>query len=283
MDFANHMKSERFLIVHADDYGMCHTTNRAIMQLLDEGAVTSTTLMVNCPWSLEAAAAAAKSKYDVGVHLTLTSEWDRYKWGPVCHSSDVGSLVNELGHFPAASEPVVQSDPEQIRRELVAQIETALRMGVDPTHLDNHMGSLRPFMELYVDLCGMYRLPFRFRKNPQNRIGNEEEIARKADRSGILYPNEIVALPFYLEDGDDYAVTKQRAVDLLKGLKPGVTELVFHPSLDTEELKAITDTWQARRYEFDVFRDPEVQQVIRQEEIRLIGWRELRELQRQAG
>ena len=101
-----------------------------------------------------------------------------------------------------------------------------------------------------------------------------------ADSKGIVYPDYVVALPFTFEQDITYKQSKQNAINLIKNIKPGVTELLFHPSLESEELKGITDTWQARKFEFDIFRDEEVKAVIQEEGIKVIGWRELRDIQR---
>ncbi|MCS7460968.1 polysaccharide deacetylase family protein [Paenibacillus doosanensis] len=276
------LEEERCVILHADDFGMCHTTNQAILNLLEKRAITSATLMVNCPWSLEAARAAARNpRLDVGVHLTLTSEWDHYKWGPVLRNGNVDTLVDEFGHFPANTAHMAKADPEQVRSELTAQIELAIRMGVDPTHLDNHMGSLRPdHHELLVELAAQFALPIRFSPNPAHKTGKEALVARLAAERGILHPHEVLSLPFTYAETPDYDSIKQLAIRLLREMKPGLTELLFHPSLDTEELKAITGTWPIRRCEYDLFLDPDVQDVIARERLSLIGWREVRELQR---
>jgi predicted glycoside hydrolase/deacetylase ChbG (UPF0249 family) len=274
---------DRYVILHADDFGMCHATNQAIIQMLNEKAISSTTLMVNCPWSTEAAAAAVRNPgFDVGIHLTLTSEWDSYKWGPVGRKGNVDTLVNEFGLFPAEVGPVAQADPEQVRAEVFAQMETALRMGIDPTHVDNHMGACHFFMDIYLEVAAAYRLPFRFMEQPWGPVDDKgvKQIAELAKQQGVLYPDEVIALPFWYEQGEGYEDAKRNAIAVLKGLKPGVTEVLFHPSLDTDELKGITDTWPFRRYEYDLFRDPDIQAAIRSEGLKVIGWRELRDIQR---
>ncbi|MBS4218727.1 polysaccharide deacetylase family protein [Bacillus sp. FJAT-49711] len=276
-------KNERLLILHADDFGMCHATNQAIIKLLDEGSISSTTLMVNCPWSTEAANAARNNpNFDVGVHLTLTSEWDRYKWGPVNLNGNVETLVNELGYFPPNLEKVALADREQVREEIVAQIEKAIQLGVDPTHLDSHMGAYLFFMDIHIEVAAEYNLPLRFTKNPPSgfHVETMEELIQLADSKGVLYPDQVIGLPFWLNEGDGYEASRQNAIDILKSLQAGITELLFHPSYESEELKAITDTWQARQYEFDIFRDPEVKKVLKEENIKVIGWKELREMQR---
>lgn len=281
---------DRLLILNADDFGMCHSTNQAIGHLLREGAISSASIMMTCPWSLEAASIASHSYFDVGVHLTLTSEWDNYKWGPVSRGN-VDTLVNEFGHFPPDSPTVeTKADFEQVKHEIIAQIEMARRLGIDPTNLDNHMGSLqgiftgRHFMEIVIDVCAEYGLPYRFSKIPHPLFSREEDgmIVELAERKGVRIVDEIVILPFILQEGENYSSVKHNTIELLRGIKPGITEMVFHPSLDTDELKAITDTWPLRRYEFDLFQDEDMKAVIREEKIKIIGWRELSELQRNA-
>ena len=274
----------RHLIVHADDFGMCHSTNRAIIDLWERRAITSTTLMVNCPWASEAARAAVlDSALDVGVHLTSTSEWEVYKWGPVLQSAEARSLTDEQGHFPPDSGYMPDVDPAVIRAEMVAQIEMAQRLGVDPTHLDNHMGSLRNVHHrLLIELGAEYDLPVRFSEHPAYASGDEAEIAALAKEQGVLHPDRVIGLPFTYREGEDYDFARDHVIGLLRGLEPGVTELLFHPSLETEELKAITDSWPYRLYDYHLFLDPDVRRVIEEEDIALIGWRELRELQRSA-
>lgn len=276
------LQADRYVIIHADDFGMCHTTNRAILDLFSQGAITSTTLMVNCPWALEATKAAVQNReLDIGVHFTLTSEWDVYKWGPIVQAQQVDTLVDEHGYFPQTIDHMKYADHEQVRAELYAQMERAIRMGVEPTHLDNHMGSLRPHhFDLFIEIAANYNLPIRFAKSRITSSEEGEKIAHRLREQGILHPNEIIGLQFYFDEEVPYEVIKQRAIKTLRSLKPGVTELVFHPSRATDELKAITDTWPYRQYEYDLFLDPDVQAVIDEEGIKRIGWRELRDLQR---
>ncbi|OWR29575.1 hypothetical protein CDO73_15440 [Saccharibacillus sp. O23] len=275
-------KSRRRLILHADDFGMCHSTNRAILELLERGAITSTTLMTPCPWALEAAdASASDAGLDVGVHLTSTSEWERYKWGPVHRQPGSEALTDRLGYFPADSQYMPDVDPAVVRAEMVAQIKLAQSLGVDPTHLDNHMGSLRNVHHrLLIELGAEYELPVRFSIRPAYASGDEAEIAALARELGVLHPDAVIGLPFTYEEGQDYDFARNRVIGLLRGLEPGVTEMLFHPSLETDELKAITDSWPYRLFDYRLFLDPEVLRVIEEEQIELIGWRELRDLQR---
>ena len=278
------MTKERMLILNADDFGMCHSTNLAINTLLSEGTITSTSLMMTCPWTQEAVQMIKQNPtMDVGIHFTHTSEWDVYKWGPL--KSYLTSLVDENGYFPASTETVVQqANPEQLREEAIAQMELALKLGVEPANIDNHMGSMHHVLEILLELCEKYQLPLRYAKqgHPFRVTESHEAIVRLAETKGIILPDYIEMLPFIAPNGEDstYRLTKEAAITCIRSLKPGITELVFHPSLDTEELKAITGTWAMRRNDFDVFRDKEIQAVLQEENIKLIHWRDLRNQQR---
>ncbi|WP_334074321.1 polysaccharide deacetylase family protein [Paenibacillus sp. A14] len=289
----------RLLIVNADDFGMCHAENTAIKQLLEEGAITSSTLMVPCGWARDAArwcAAYPDPAFSIGVHLTFTSEWQGYKWGPVTRGGEVGSIVTEEGFFPADCAAFErQADPEQIRREIVSQIEMARSLGVEPTHLDNHMGSLyglatgRGFLDIVLEICRDYGLPFRL---PRSLPGIEriaakaeelaEQVADMADRMGIVILDQLIGLSFGKQPGETYESYKKEMIGVLRTLKPGVSEIILHPALANEELRAIHGEWEKRQWDFDLFRDPEIKETLSREGIALISWKELQKLQRQA-
>jgi predicted glycoside hydrolase/deacetylase ChbG (UPF0249 family) len=282
------------LIINADDYGMCHSFNRGIQQLLTEQVISSATLMMPCPWVREAALwSAAHAQYDVGVHLTLTSEWESYRWGPVNREGDTRSLVTSEGYFPADCRSVEQrADSTQVKAELTRQIELALQLGVDPTHLDNHMGSVygretgRHFLDVVLDLCAEYRLPFRLPRStygvdiPPEMEHMAAAMAQLADDRGVLILDYLLGLPFQTEQPQTYNEVRSDMAELLHSLRPGVTEIIIHPSPATEELKAIMPMWQRRLMEFELFRDPAIQHMMQKENIKLIHWKDLREAQR---
>lgn len=288
----------KLLIVNADDFGMCRAENSAIKQLLEEGAVTSATLMVPCGWAKDAAlwcAQHSESPFSIGVHLTFTSEWQGYKWGPVTRTGEVDSLVTEEGYFPADCAAFErQADPEHIRREIVSQIEMARSLGVEPTHLDNHMGSLyglaggRHFLDIVLEICRAYGLPFRLPRSlpgigrvPAEAAELVEQVAAMADRMGVVILDQLIGLPFGKQPGETYVTYKKSMIGALRGLRPGVAEIILHPAFANEELRAIHGEWEKRQWDFELFRDPEVKETLSQEGISLISWRELQGLQRQ--
>jgi len=278
---------DRLVILNADDFGMCDSTNRAIAALLHDGIIDSTSLMTACPWMKSAAETARlHPEFDVGIHLTLTSEWKNYKWGPVSAWDPDDIRLDDLGYYSAETPAIAHANPNWVWSECRAQVEAALKLGVDLTHMDNHMTVLHGPVgisrgeAIMIELAAEYGLPLRLPRHPLEFIPHEESFIRMADKLGVVLPDYLAVLPFFLQEGEGYETVKRQAADTLRGLKPGVTELIFHPSRATDELKAITGTWAIRQMEYDVFRDPDLQELLRTENIRRIRWRDLREVQR---
>ncbi|MDQ0057982.1 polysaccharide deacetylase family protein [Paenibacillus harenae] len=289
-------EEDRLLIVNGDDFGSCHSVNVGIQQLLEEGAISSATLMLPCAWAREAALwSASHPELNVGIHFTFTSEWDAYRWGPVNRKGDSSSLVTNEGYFPPDCMTFEQqADEEQVRAELIAQVEMALQLGVKPTHADNHMGSLyglttgRNFLPIVFDVCASYGLPFRLPRYllqedgqvaPPELAEQAKQLADYAASKGVVVLDYLLGLPFRLQDGETYDSFKENMTGLLRGLRPGVSEIIIHPSVVTEELRAYHFHPEKRGMEMDIFRDPDILRTIETEGIKMIRWSELQELQ----
>jgi len=290
--------NERLLIVNADDYGLCQSFNSGIQQLLKEKVISSTTLMLPCRAAREAAKWSAQHpEYDVGIHFTFTSEWEGYRWGPITQGKLAQSLVSSDGYFPKDCKTFeLQAEPEQVRNEMIAQIEMAMELGMNPTHADNHMGSLygletgRHFIQVVLEVCALYGLPYRLPRSlsatnkqvaPPEMAEQAKQMGLLADAKGVVVLDYLVGLPFHLQAGETYDSLKLEMKQLLKELEPGVTELIIHPSLVTDELLAFHGQPEKRGMEFQLFRDADIHKTIKDEGIRLIHWRDLQKLQRQ--
>jgi hypothetical protein len=272
----------RLLIINADDFGMCHAENVATMEGLERGAFCSATVMVPCPWFDDAAAYARRHpQADIGVHITHTSEWDIYKWGPLCSRTDVPSLVDANGHFYRdLASFYAHAQIGEAERETRAQIDRALAAGIDVTHLDSHMGTVQldaDYHEIYVRLAAAYRLPIRMMSRSALRDLGMKQIVELADRLGVLAPDYL-----WIGGPPTPKVTEAYWSEMLRHLKPGVTELYVHAAVDTPELRAIYDLWPQRPADFAFFNAPATQQLLDQLGIIRIGYRTLRHLQRQA-
>ncbi len=262
---------DRLLIVNCDDLGSSHAANQGVYESLRAGVATSATLMVPCPWAREAA--AHHRGEDVGVHLTLNAEYDLYRWGPITSSP---SLLDGDGGFPRTVADVWDhADLDEVRRECSAQIERAILWGFDVTHLDSHMGTLqlRPeFFDVYLDLAVEYGLPLRL-----SGAGTERHVGfpfrSLAAEAGVVFPDHFVYV-----NGVGSRRTLER---VLFDLRPGVTEVYVHPAADTPELRAFAPDWANRVDDHHLMcHDSEIRAMLDRSGTRRIGWRGLRQLQR---
>jgi predicted glycoside hydrolase/deacetylase ChbG (UPF0249 family) len=268
-----HGADDRLVILSCDDLGSTHAANVGVYQALRDGLATSAGLMVPCPWARDAAASYRGD--DVGVHLTLNCELDRYRWGPITHAP---SLLDGDGGFPRTITDLWEhADLDEVRRELRAQVERAILWGFDVSHLDSHMGALqlRPeFFDVYLDLSVEFGLPLRLSgESTQRDIGFP--FRRLATEEGVVFPDRLVVVP---------GVGSRAAFDKVLGeLRPGVTELFVHPAVDSPELRAATPDWEGRVDDlFLVTGDETVRAAFDAAGIERIGYRPLRELQRAA-
>jgi predicted glycoside hydrolase/deacetylase ChbG (UPF0249 family) len=262
---------ERLLIVNCDDLGSSHAANVGVYDALRDGIATSASLMVPCPWAREAA--ARYQGEDVGVHLTLNAEWDLYRWGPITRAP---SLHDGDGGFPRTVEDLWDhADLDEVRRELRAQIERAILWGFDVSHLDSHLGtmSLRPeFFDVQLELCLEFGLPMRAMPKSFERIAGFP-FRRLAAEEGVVFPDQLV-----LHRND---AGRTPLPQLMAELRPGVTELTLHPSVETPELCAFNPDWKNRVDDHRVATaDADLRDAITRHGITMIGYEPLRELQR---
>jgi chitin disaccharide deacetylase len=275
----------KVLIINADDAGLLHAENLATIEAMKTGLVGSSTVMTPSPWFPEMVGLAqANPQFDFGVHLTFTSEWQGFRYGPVLGAGAVPSLVDKQGYLlPSVAAFHANATPADVEAEGRAQIQRALAAGLDVSHLDMHMHvlGLDPrFFESYLRLATEFDLPIRF-------IPPSEELRRaQADRlrkAGIIFQDRIIVGADQApgETLQDYWRRK------LRQLVPGVTELYVHLSLDQPELRAMTGDaafrtgWRDRVEEARIFTsDPELRRIVEAEGVKLLRWKDLRDLQR---
>ena len=273
-------RDAKLLIVHADDLGMAHSVNAATIKAFETGLVNSGSIMVTCPWLSEIAAfARANPQADLGLHLTLTSEWTAFRWGPVSSRDRVSSLLDKDGYFRLTeTEAAAQADPKQVEMEIIAQIERARALGIQPTHLDSHMGTLyqnKALFEVFLNLARSQKLPVRVAKTwfaqadflPSVLSPDDVYIDRVLDINPAVAPQDWAR--FYS--------------DAFKNLEPGVTEVVIHLAYDDAEMRAATvnhPDWGAawRQRDFEFFTSDAFRKILQENNIKLITWRELGKL-----
>ena len=267
----------RAAVVHVDDLGMSHAANSGGFEALTNGPATCGSVMVPCPWFTEAAAlAGADPALDIGVHLTLNAEYESYRWGPVLGAAAVPTLVDDDGFLPRTVEEVVAAaDPDEVDRELRAQIDRALAAGIDVTHLDTHMGTMfhREFFAIYLALARDYRLPVFVFRNPESK------------RTAELEADGFPIFDGFCADSLGFAVGAgaQHNLDRLRNLGLGLNYLICHAARNGTELDAITDDAHARDFERTFFGGESGRQALAAEGIATFGMRRLRDHVRSAG
>src|SRR6185437_10158587 len=227
----------KLLIVHADDLGVAHSVNQASIKGLDSGLVSSGRIMIPCSWLPEIAAYARRHPdADLGLHLTLTSEWGLYRWGPVLGKEQVPSLLDRDGYlYLTETEAAEHINPKEAEAEIRAQVARARALGIQPTHLDSHMGTLYQNQALFETL---------FRVAHDNKLPvrvSKEWFTTAPFLTSLMSPddvtvNTIISIePSVTADG-----WSKFYADAIKNIQPGITEMIVHLAYDDEEMKGIT-------------------------------------------
>lgn len=278
--------AQKKLILHADDFGMSHSVNVATSELLEKGKISSASIMMPCPWVSEAVAWARKNpKADLGIHLTLTSEWKTLRWGPVAPRDQVKGLLDPDGYlWPDVRSVAMHATPQEVETELRAQIEMAKRMGLRFTHLDTHMGTVyaRPdFFEVYKKLGAEYGVPIMLPKP-------YEGMEKSAPLTTVQYlqgqqerfrTEGVFQLDRLITDGAPGQRTldgrRKAYLETLRSLEPGITMMILHPGLLDEELKAATGRAGDRDADYRIFLEEGTQRLMKELGIELVGWQDV--------
>ena len=275
-------KNDKLLIIHADDAGLSHSENKATINALKNGSINSYSIMVACPWFYEMAVFAKNNpQYDNGVHLTLTCEWENYKFGPVLGAKEVPSLVDENGYFYKTRDLLRENGTnEDVAKELEAQINKALQFGLKPSHLDSHMysvGCTSDFLTIYKNLGIKYNLPVLLNKQLIEHIG--------LDSSANVDKDDLVLDHLHIGEFKDFekgGLTNYYK-NVLDNLSTGVNILLLHPALDNTEMQAITINhpnfgaeW--RQIDHDYFSSEDCKKRLKQNNIKCISWKNIASL-----
>ena len=270
-----HPRDAKLVIVHADDIGVAHSENAASFDALDKGAINSGSIMMPTPWVTEVAEYVKKNpNADLGLHLTLNSEWKSYRWGGLAPRDQVPSLYDPDGTLPPETRTTAtRAKMDEVERELRAQIDRAYAIGIKPTHLDSHMAALYETPELfgtYLKVARAYKLPFLHfigRPSPANVVQ--------------LSPNDIVAdVVVAASKTGSIEEWRKYYLDAVRNLKPGLTIIQVHLGHDDAELQAIMVGWDAwgskwRQQDYDVITSAEFKQALKDNGAVLVTYRDI--------
>lgn len=271
--------SDRVAVVHADDIGMCQATLPAIEELMAFGLVTSASAMVPCPWLPEIIAwRRRQSNADLGVHLTLTSEWESYRWRALSSCSLDSGLVDDQGYLHGTTRAVRQyGTPAEVRAEFNAQIDRAEQLGLCPSHIDNHMyvAMCREFLDEYLLAAVERAIPaFLPRALGSSDDWFQTRAAAWESRGLPVFDNYKVATNARNEEREE------RLYELFRRLPVGLSCVLLHPAIDTPEMRSISPDWPSRVADFEAFRSPALRDHIHELGIQLISYEPLRNVMR---
>ncbi len=275
---------KRVVILHANDMGIAYECNRPAEHALTNGPLTSASVISAGPWFAECAEWAKHNpNQDLGISLAFLSPSPAVKWGSVAPRSEVPSLSDINGYFPAtAARFLARADAEQVRREAIAQIQRAQSMGIQPTHLHPHLGTIlaRPdLLRVYLDLAEELQIP-------AVMVEFTPDLCERFAKLGIPMDDETLAivsqyrLPkiddiMNVPSADSYAEKRQQFFALFDEMKPGITQVFLHPSDDSLGMRRANNQWQDRVWEAKLMADAEVQQFLKKQDIVFTNWREI--------
>ncbi len=273
------------VIFHVDDAGMSHNSNMGAIKAIEDGVATSLSVMMPCSWVPEFADYfKSHPEVDAGVHLTLTAEWKNYRWGPVSGKPAVPGLTDSDGYlWHSVSDVVAHATADEVETEIRAQIDKALAMGIKPTHIDSHMGTcFQPgYIDRYVKVGIEKKIPILIMGGHMQYIGAEagpliplvRSIAQRVWDAGLPVIDDLVTKPTMAKD---YKQRKAELVKLLGDIKPGITEIIVHCTVQTEVFSHISGSGPTREAELRLLTDADVKAFIKSKGIVLTTWRELK-------
>ncbi len=277
--------NDRVLLIHSDDVGMSHATNMGATDAVENGIVSSLSIMMPCPWVGEIAEyLKSHPEVDAGLHLALNSEWDYYRWGPVAGKWAVPSLADPFGCLWDNKDQVIQNaTPDDVEREIRAQIDRAAAFGINPTHIDTHMGSLfatPAIAERYLKVAIEKQIPMMMINLSPEQIASEAPQLGEGLRAIVemVWDSGLPVLDSLITDNYEWAPEERKAkyIEILRNLKPGLTEMIVHCAKPTEDFMKITNAAPRWVSDWQCMVDPEIKQVLEEEGIILTTWRELK-------
>ncbi|MCM4170251.1 ChbG/HpnK family deacetylase [Arenibacter sp. TNZ] len=276
---------KKVIMLHADDIGMCPEANMAADALLTNGHIQSAAVMIPCPNAEEFITWAKEHpNMDIGLHLTLTSEWKKHRWGPITPEVQVPGLLDpENKLWRSVPEVVQHATAEEVEKEIRAQIEQSIAWGYRPDHIDTHMGTLfgdPSYVKAYIKVAQEYGIPANIIDLSVPSVLAEFRAKGYPMDDSVVKMSEAYTLPkldYFTSapKADTYEEKLESFKELIKSLQPGLTEVIFHPSVETDNLRSITGSWQQRVWETEIFADQDLINFFKDEDIIFTNWKEI--------
>ncbi|MHB1921728.1 MAG: polysaccharide deacetylase family protein [Chitinophagaceae bacterium] len=292
-------KGARVLLLHMDDGGMSYDSNRGIERVLQHGVARSFSVMMPCPWVPQIVRyVLSHPGTDAGLHLTLTSEWKNYRWGPLAGKFQVPGLTDPQGCLWRDNADVdSHASAREVGLEIHAQLDRAETMGFHPTHLDSHMGVLfdkTSYLMQYIHLGMENHIPVMFPGGQdtyiQAQVHAPDSLIRKMQHLGkLIWAAGLPVLDDLHNTSYDWKIPKGMKRDnahllrwreawyekTLLQLKPGLTMVIMHCTDPSPIFSKITDSGDIRKADMLVMLDPAFRKFLKDHGMIITTWREL--------
>lgn len=293
-------KGAKVIIMHVDDVGMSYDSNIGAIKAVEEGVATSMSVMMPCAW-VPGFVHYLKNhpQIDAGLHLTLTSEWKDYRWGPLAGKPAVPNLVDTEGAmWSSVEETAKHASADEIEKEIRSQLERARAMGFEPTHMDSHMGTLfarQDYLERYFKVGIENKIPVMFPGGHDTMILRDgaagltleqaQKIGKMLWNAGLPVLDDLhnISYGWSMEnvkkpsDKDLQAYKTKKYIESFKDLQAGVTMVIMHCTSPTEVFDQISSSGTTRKGDMLAMIDPTLKKYIQDNGIILTTWRELKE------
>jgi predicted glycoside hydrolase/deacetylase ChbG (UPF0249 family) len=310
-------KGAKVIIFHVDDAGMSYYSNEGAKKSIQRGIATSCSIMMPCPWAASFAKfAVANPGMDAGLHLTLTSEWKDYRWPPLNGIQHSHGLVDEEGcMWHEVADVIKNADPDVVEKEIRAQLDRALKLGLKPTHMDSHMGTLFahiPFLERYIKVGAEYKIPVMFPGGNNKLLKEclnypllkklkaegkwkesmelpEPEITKRSTEfgkqiwdAGLPVLDDLHTISGdWKPEGDNVSAEQwgkfkaQKLKETISNMLPGVAMIIVHSSDITDDFKHISASGGSRYADMLSMLDPGLKDFVKSQGIILTTWKEM--------
>ena len=272
-------KDDKLLIIHADDIGLSNSVNQASFKALKNGYVNSGSIMMPCDYISDVGEFAIENpSIDLGLHLTVTSEWRDYKWNGVLQPNETPSLINKKGELSENIKKfVLKAEPLELKNELQAQIDLSKSIGINPTHIDSHEGALfydQDLFKVYLEIGEKNKLP----------VFVPKMVAVHFDKKFPKPENVVVIENFYMaRKGIEHDEWETFYLNILDNLNPGISQLIVHLGYDDDEMKSITvdhpdfgSKW--RNLDYDIVSSDKFKNALKNNKIKLITWKQIQNI-----
>lgn len=294
-------KNAKVLILHVDDVGMSYDSNLGAIKAMDEGVATSCSMMMPCGW-IPGYFHYLKDhpNTDAGLHLTLTSEWKDYRWGPLSGKNATPGLVDGEGAmWPSVMATATHASAEEVGKEIKAQLDRAKAMGWQPTHIDSHMGTLfatQAYLKEYIKLGIENNIPVMFPGGHNTMILETEKsanltlemttaVGKQLWNAGLPVLDDLHNISYgwsppktskKLTDKALQAFKTQKYMETIDQLKPGLTMVIMHCTWPSEIFEQVSGSGITRKGDMLAMMDPKFKNYLKSNNIILTTWREVK-------